>query len=135
MIENLGYIIAAEISCQHCRGSTFVSKLHTYYDDRFLAFGFLAVPYRPADPNDDYDKLMEFAKQTYGYSNFGYWKFFNEDDAAQVMDKHVGLFYFISRWFLTELPVQGFLQHHVPGGFANLCDKLLSYGRAKEMVA
>lgn len=44
------------------RGSKVVSRLANFYEDRFLGFAFLAVPYVPPRPNS----TMEFTAQAVG---------------------------------------------------------------------
>ena len=67
-----------------------VSRLANWYPERISAYAFFAVPFNPPLPKDfDYDALIAGQRQRYGYELFGYWSFFNRDEAAQILEDHV----------------------------------------------
>ena len=36
----------------------------------------------------DYEKMLQVTKQTFGYELYGYWEFFNSDDAAKLIEEN-----------------------------------------------
>ena len=72
----------------HSRGCGLNSRLVSYYEDRFEAFGFFAISYSPPAPFD-LDAINAMAKKMLGYDNFGYWYFFGKDEAAKIIEEHV----------------------------------------------
>ncbi|KAG5649851.1 hypothetical protein H0H81_001770 [Sphagnurus paluster] len=80
------------IAIGHDWGSILVSRLANYHPDRFIAFGFLAAGY--AAPEDvTFEQLFEITKSFAGRELFGYWLFFNEDQAHQIIEKNIDSFY------------------------------------------
>ena len=71
------------------RGVKAVSRLANYFPERFIAFVFLAVPYVTIIPPTDTRMLLEPPKKAYSYGLYGYWLFFSEDDANDVVQLHV----------------------------------------------
>ena len=65
------------------------SRLSYYFPDRFIGFAFLALPYNPPRPKYNYEEALAQATKLAGYQTIGYWAFFNEDDAAQIIEEHV----------------------------------------------
>lgn len=65
------------------------SRLANYRADRFAAFAFLAVGYLPPAPDFDHKSMNALSLAKRGYENFGYWNFFDRDDAAKVVEDHV----------------------------------------------
>lgn len=65
------------------------SRLAARYQDRFLAFAFLANGYMAPDPNFDYHKVMERNKQLFGNEILGYWASMDAEDAEQFALEHV----------------------------------------------
>ena len=43
----------------------------------------------PIDPEFEFKKALESTEKMFGYTLFGYWVFFSEDDAAQIIEEHV----------------------------------------------
>jgi soluble epoxide hydrolase/lipid-phosphate phosphatase len=72
----------------HGRGSVLLSRLWNNYPQYFLSLVFLAVPYTPPGPFD-LDAVNAMTEEFFGYPIYGYWKFFNEPDAADVLARHV----------------------------------------------
>ena len=77
--------------CSHllARGSTLTARLSNYFPDRFIGFAFLAVPYNPPRAKFNYEEALAQATKLIGFQVIGYWAFFNEDDAAQIIEEHV----------------------------------------------
>ena len=65
-----------------------VSRLANYHSDRFLSYTFLAGGYSTPGPFD-LDAVNAVTKKILGYSTLGYWKFFNQTDAGDIVDSHV----------------------------------------------
>lgn len=60
------------------------------FDERFHAYAWNAVGYWPPQPSPmDIDALIEQLKEQTGDPRYGYWKFFNLDDAHVVCDQNV----------------------------------------------
>lgn len=60
------------------------------FDERFHAYAWNALGYWPPRPSPiDIDTLIEQMKEQTGDPRFGYWKFFNLDDAYVVCDQNV----------------------------------------------
>ena len=72
------------------RGTGAISRLANWYPERVSAYAFFASTYSPPrSKNFDYDALLVRLQQKHGYEIFGYWAFFNRDDADQVIQDHV----------------------------------------------
>ncbi|EJD08118.1 alpha/beta-hydrolase [Fomitiporia mediterranea MF3/22] len=84
------------IAVGHDWGSVVVSRLAYLYQERFLAFGFLAVTYMPPDPTFSYKKVSEELEKTFGYNLFGYWEFFSSNGAPKIIEEHFDSFYSIA---------------------------------------
>jgi len=72
----------------HDWGSVLTSRLASYYPDRFLAFAFLAVGYAPSGTGFEYEAFLDRTKKAVGRDIFGYWDFFKEDGAEQILQEH-----------------------------------------------
>jgi len=72
----------------HDWGSKVTSRLANFFPERFAAFAFLAVPYVPPSPDFDLEKALAQSREKYGYETVGYWKFFAEDGAVELIEKH-----------------------------------------------
>ncbi|KIP06414.1 hypothetical protein PHLGIDRAFT_106968 [Phlebiopsis gigantea 11061_1 CR5-6] len=98
MSQDIVSILDAEriekvVAIGHDWGSASVSRLANWYPERVIAYAFLAVSYSPPrSKNYDYDVFLARLKQKYGYELFGYWGFFNRDDADQVIQDHIESF-------------------------------------------
>jgi hypothetical protein len=63
-----------------------------YYPDLFKSLAFLATPYSPVGPSPfNLTAINTQTETAFGYPIYGYWNFFNETDAASVIEKHVSL--------------------------------------------
>lgn len=60
-----------------------------YYPERVTAYAWLAVPYQSAFPLIDFQTFLNESKQVAGYELYGYWLFFSEDDADEIIQEHV----------------------------------------------
>ncbi|CAI6342538.1 unnamed protein product [Periconia digitata] len=72
------------------RGAGLLSKLANFYPDYFSALAFLSVPYSPG--LSDVDGINARTEAAFGYPTFGYQKFFNEDDAAEIIERNIESF-------------------------------------------
>ncbi|PVH92933.1 epoxide hydrolase [Periconia macrospinosa] len=92
MAGHIAEILAHEgyekvIGVSHDWGSGLLSRVYNYYPQLLEKLVFVAVPYmEPATFN--LDAINELTIQAFGYPVFGYWKFFNGDDAAKICDEH-----------------------------------------------
>ncbi|TCD71072.1 hypothetical protein EIP91_000164 [Steccherinum ochraceum] len=77
------------VAIGHDWGSFVVSRIANYHPDRFAAFANLAVPYSAPNPNMNLEDVVGFMTQVLGYNPYGYWFFFNEDDAGDIMVAHL----------------------------------------------
>ncbi|KAF1832753.1 putative epoxide hydrolase [Decorospora gaudefroyi] len=73
------------IGVGHDWGSGLLSKVALAHVSLFAGIVFTSVGYVP--PGDfDVDQVNARTEQALGYPTFGYWKFFNEDEAGSVID-------------------------------------------------
>ncbi|KAK0454084.1 Alpha/Beta hydrolase protein [Desarmillaria tabescens] len=80
------------IAIGHGSGAITASRLASYYPDRFLAFGFLALGYYPPHLPKPYEEIMQTLKQRIGTELYGYWSFLSEND-AHIKLKNLDSFY------------------------------------------
>lgn len=60
------------------------------YPNLFESLAFLAAPYSPVGPSPiNLTAINTRTEAAFGYPIYGYWNFFNETDAASVIEKHV----------------------------------------------
>ena len=72
-----------------CRGSLFLARFHYYYPERFTKYAFLDVAYAAPRVPFSVDAVNEFSQKLVGYPIFGYWHFFNDPKAGEMMDEKV----------------------------------------------
>ncbi|KAI0633825.1 Alpha/Beta hydrolase protein [Trametes polyzona] len=85
--------LAKVVGIAHDWGSLVLARLANLYDDRFHAYIWNAVPYAPPRPQPlDIDTIIAHLQATTGDPRFGYWKFFNEDDAHVVIEQNIDSF-------------------------------------------
>ncbi|KAH8105366.1 epoxide hydrolase [Cristinia sonorae] len=101
------------VAVGHDWGSAVVSRMASYFPERFLAFAYLAIPYIIPDPDLDFEKLVAMMTSILGYNPYGYWEFFNEDNAADVFAKHLETYIAIT---YTKDQGQVFRRHVCPPG-------------------
>jgi pimeloyl-ACP methyl ester carboxylesterase len=65
----------------HDWGSFLLSRLVNYYPQRLLSCSFLTVAYRAPGQSMNVDPINVITKQKLGYEMYGYWKFFEREDA------------------------------------------------------
>jgi len=75
------------------RGCLIVSRLSNYYPSRFIGFAFLTGSYIPVGREFDLDTRLETMRAAFGYDIFGYWAFFSEEDADQIIESHWDSFF------------------------------------------
>ncbi|KAL0574466.1 hypothetical protein V5O48_007480 [Marasmius crinis-equi] len=76
----------------HDWGSIITARIVQIFPERVAAFGLLVASYQVPDPQFDYEKVLAFTKETMGYELIGYWGFFNEEDAARVIEDNIEKF-------------------------------------------
>lgn len=83
------------------------------FDERFHAYAWNAIGYWPPQPSPiDIDARIEHLKKQTGDPRFGYWKFFDEDDAHVVCDQNVSAPCWVSRPAIdtSRIQIDSFLQ-------------------------
>lgn len=73
------------------RGSFLLSRLANFFPERFVKFVFVDVGYQAPTASFDIDAINDISKKQLGYTIFGYWYFFNEEDAAELIDRNVSM--------------------------------------------
>lgn len=74
------------------RGCVLLSRLANHHPSRFLSYAYLDVAYSPPQARLDFDAINAINQKTHealGYHVFGYWVFFSEPDAGELLDSHV----------------------------------------------
>ena len=77
----------------HDWGSYLLARLNTYHRERLLSSAFLATPYRVPGKSLDVDAINAMTKEKLGFEMLGYWKFFEKQDAGDIVKEHVSLDY------------------------------------------
>lgn len=78
------------VGVAHDWGVTVLSHTWVYHPERFSKLAFLSVGYNPPGPFD-LDAFNAQSLQQFGYTQLGYWYFFNAFDAADVLSENVGI--------------------------------------------
>lgn len=73
----------------HDFGSLLLSRIANYYPDRLYTTSFLAVPYSLPCQKFDLAKMNALTKQVAGFERFGYWHFFEKEEARAIIYEHV----------------------------------------------
>ncbi|KAL4255492.1 AB hydrolase superfamily protein [Pleurotus pulmonarius] len=81
------------IAIGHDWGSRVASRLADLYEDRFIAFAFLALGYIAPCPTFDMDEVLALTKKLAGYELLGYWKLFGAPDGVETIEKNLQSFY------------------------------------------
>ncbi|KAF8898872.1 Alpha/Beta hydrolase protein [Infundibulicybe gibba] len=81
------------IAIGHDLGSKIVSRLANFYDERFLGYAFLAVPYCPPRPMSTMEYTLYATKRMCGYELCGHILFFAEESSEAVIEKHMDSFH------------------------------------------
>ena len=77
------------IGVGHDWGSAVLSRLAVYHQKRFSKFVWISLGYVAPGGFFDLDAVNKWILSTHGYTPFGYWYFFSEDDADEVIKAHV----------------------------------------------
>ncbi|GJE83987.1 alpha/beta-hydrolase [Phanerochaete sordida] len=80
------------IAVGHDWGCLLVSRLASHFPERFLGYTFLAVPFLPVVPPEDFHALLERQRVEYGHEKCGYWLFFSEPDVDAIIQAHIDSF-------------------------------------------
>jgi len=91
------------------RGSFLLSRMVNYYPEMFTKLVFIDIGYSAPGRNLT-EQTVRFVNQMVlekmGYSVFGYFLFFKESDAAEIMDAHVS----ITAIFQSKPVIDGFVE-------------------------
>jgi soluble epoxide hydrolase/lipid-phosphate phosphatase len=81
------------IGVGHDWGSGILARLSTNYQDRFIGFVWVTVPFIPPYTTPfDLDQVNAQMKETLGYESYAYWNFFIDKDAPGIMIKNIDSF-------------------------------------------
>lgn len=114
--ESLGTVVGVG----HDWGVNVLSAAAVYHPERFEKLAFLSVPYNPPGMVD-LDAINAQGLQDHGYTQFGYWYFFNSYDAVDIIVENVRwplcrlIHDMGTRHFTNEIPASIFLQSSIPG--------------------
>ena len=75
----------------HDWGTAPAIRFVLYHPERTLGLVLISVGYRPP-AKMDLDQALEASKKAFGYENLGYWKFFESDHAATMIEQNVDSF-------------------------------------------
>ena len=75
----------------HDFGSLLLSRLATYHHERLLSLSFVASPYKEPGKSMNIDAFNAITKKDLGFERYGYWKFFEKEDASEIVKEHVSL--------------------------------------------
>lgn len=75
----------------HDWGTRVTSRFILYYPERTLGITLISGGYS-APAIFDLDRALEASKNAIGYENLGYWKFFEADDAATIIENNLDSF-------------------------------------------
>lgn len=70
-----------------------MSRLFTYFPKYFRAYGFLSLGFVPLAPTFDLEEALELHRKNFNSELFGYFSFFNEDDAHELLARNVSVPY------------------------------------------
>jgi len=87
-------------------GSFLMSRLANYFPERFISFAFLDVAYQAPSGPFSVEAINEITEKTCGYPIFGYWYFFNDPDAADMMNRDVSS--------SLTVPLENIVHHRPP---------------------
>ena len=82
------------IGIAHDWGTYLLSRLSTYYPERFQKFVFVSVPFRPPGVMMDVHTVNRMTEKELGYPMCEYWLFFTEDDTGKFLGDHVSCLLF-----------------------------------------
>jgi len=77
----------------HDWGSYLLSRLANYYPERLSSLAFLEVPYMPPGEIMDLDAMNKTTKERMGFEAFGYWRFFEKEEAGNIVKEHFNSFF------------------------------------------
>lgn len=80
------------IAIGHDWGTMPTTYLETLHQERFIAFAHLAVGFN-LGRGFLLEKMLPLFKQMFGTELFGYWAFFNKEEAAGILEKNIDSMY------------------------------------------
>ena len=75
----------------HDWGTDPASRLLLYHPERTLGLVLISIEYGPP-AKLDLDQLLAYTKAVCGFEIFGYWEFFNSEDAAKIIENNLESF-------------------------------------------
>ncbi|TVY82841.1 Bifunctional epoxide hydrolase [Lachnellula suecica] len=94
MSDHIASILASEglgkvIGVSHDWGSGLLSHFYTWHPECLSSLIFASVGYiEPSGTARDIDAINTLTEKLFGYANYGYWKFFNTEGAAKILDSN-----------------------------------------------
>ncbi|KAF1971382.1 putative epoxide hydrolase [Bimuria novae-zelandiae CBS 107.79] len=81
--------ISGVVGVGHDWGAGLLSSMWYYHPQLFESLVFMATPYSPVSPNPiDLSAINTRTEKAFGYPIYGYWTFFNQTDAASIIERH-----------------------------------------------
>ncbi|KAH6663023.1 putative epoxide hydrolase 2 [Halenospora varia] len=74
------------IGVGHDWGSGLLARLYTWHPESLLGLVFTSVGYMEPGVALDVDAINAMTQQYFGYPTFGYWKFFEKEEASVILD-------------------------------------------------
>ncbi|PSR87083.1 hypothetical protein PHLCEN_2v5253 [Hermanssonia centrifuga] len=86
--------VGLAVAIGHDWGARAISALAQYHPERIAAYAFFVLPYIAPGfiPAVDFKETLAATKKLLGFELFGYWLFFSEEDANDIIQKHVSTF-------------------------------------------
>jgi soluble epoxide hydrolase / lipid-phosphate phosphatase len=73
----------------HDWGSFLLGRLANWFPERLLSASFLVAGYRPPGEVLDLDGVNEATRKVVGFEALGYWRFFEREEAGEVVGRNV----------------------------------------------
>lgn len=90
ILEHEGLAVVHGVA--HDWGCFLLGRLANYCPARLASVSFLVVAYRMPGEVVDLDGLNAVTKRAVGYEVCGYWRFFEREEAGDLVDKNVSVF-------------------------------------------
>ncbi|THG98676.1 hypothetical protein EW026_g3561 [Hermanssonia centrifuga] len=97
--------VGLAVAIGHDWGARAISALAQYHPERIAAYAFFVLPYIAPGfiPAVDFKETLAATKKLLGFELFGYWLFFSEEDANDIIQKHIDSFISIIYTHDTEI--------------------------------
>ncbi|KAF4623185.1 hypothetical protein D9613_002096 [Agrocybe pediades] len=121
----------------HDIGSRIVSRLSNFHSERFIAFGFISVPYIAPRPQSKIDFTLKITRKMCGYELLGHLIFYAEPGADQLILAQLGSFFSVifpedPKLWVTQVAPIGALKSWLERGGKT---KIASYLAPEDLAA